>query len=598
MTRDQLRSGQLVTTFGPGAMIDFPRESVIVAGLDFWRYRDPTAATVAEPRLLEKLRRMLGQPDLTLRRPPFSSDDPREMGPCVTGWRFPEWFIVQRTESLKSGGRRRRLVHLNSLQNGRFKDSDKKTHDVVPVRWVRACPRGHVGDIDWKAVVHGQGSTCGGDLWVVERGTSGDLADITIACDCGQDRRMSQAAQMNLGVLGKCNGSRPWLGRGTKEKCGQPNRLLIRSASNAYFPQHMAVISIPDLADAIDSAVADLWENFFADVESPDELPKVLKKPAVSAKLSGAAVEQVWQACERRKAGHSGDTRPVKEAEFDALVDAREEIGSDVPGGDFHARRLPKARWTKPWMGAVERVVLVHRLREVVAQVGFTRFEAAGPDIQGELSLGVESAALTVDQRWLPAVENRGEGLFLQFRSADITAWLSRPATIARGKCLDAGFKVWQADHPKSARQFPGLPYILLHSFSHLLLSAVSLECGYPTSSLRERVYAANGRFGILIYTGSPDAEGTLGGLVLAGRDIARHALRALEAASLCSNDPVCAFHAPSEHDQQSLLGSACHGCILLPETCCEQRNDFLDRSLVVPTVESLGAEFFTTGRG
>ncbi len=598
MKRDQLRSGQLVTTFGPGAMVDFPRESVIVAGLDHWQYKDVAAATVVEPRLLEKLRRMLDQPDLTLRRPPASSDDPREMGSCVTGWRFPEWFIVQRSEPGRGGGRRRQLVHLDRLEKGKYKDSDRKTYDVVPVRWVRACPKGHVGDVDWRAVVHGQGTTCRGDLWVEERGTSGDLADITITCDCKQERKMSQAAQMELRVLGNCNGSRPWLGKGTKEKCGQPNRLLIRSASNAYFPQHLAVISIPDIADAVDQAVRDLWDNFFADVESPDELPKVLRKPAVATRLSGATPEQVWRAIERHKSGDASDSRPVKEAEFDALIDAREEIGSDVPGGDFHARTLPKATWSRPWTGAIERVALVHRLREVAAQVGFTRFEAAGPDIQGELELGVEKAALAVDAHWLPAVENRGEGLFLQFRAADIKKWLARIATKERGQRLEAGFRAWQAEHPKSARQFPGLPYFMLHSLSHLLLSAVSLECGYPVSSLRERVYAATGRYGILIYTGSPDAEGTLGGLVLAGRDIARHALRALESASLCSNDPVCAFHAPAEHDQQELLGSACHGCILLPETCCEQRNDFLDRSLVVSTVERLGAEFFTAERG
>jgi hypothetical protein len=133
----------------------------------------------------------------------------------------------------------------------------------------------------------------------------------------------------------------------------------------------------------------------------------------------------------------------------------------------------------------------------------------------------------------------------------------------------------------------------MLHSFSHLLLTAISLECGYPASSLRERVYAMDGRYGLLVFTGSSDAEGTLGGLVEAGRNIKRHIRRALELGILCSNDPVCAYHAPADHDHQPLLGSACHGCVLVAETSCEQHNDFLDRSLVVPTVEALGAEFF-----
>jgi hypothetical protein len=133
----------------------------------------------------------------------------------------------------------------------------------------------------------------------------------------------------------------------------------------------------------------------------------------------------------------------------------------------------------------------------------------------------------------------------------------------------------------------------MLHSLAHLLLTAISLECGYPASSLRERIFAAPGAYGLLIYTGSSDAEGTLGGLVVAGRDISRHLRRALECGELCSNDPVCAHHAPARHDGQQLLGSACHGCLLIAETSCEQRNDFLDRALVVPTVEAIGAEFF-----
>ena len=64
--------------------------------------------------------------------------------------------------------------------------------------------------------------------------------------------------------------------------------------------------------------------------------------------------------------------------------------------------------------------------------------------------------------------------------------------------------------------------------------------------------------------------------------------------ARLCSNDPVCAEHQPENmHERRFLQGAACHGCLLIAETSCEQRNDFLDRALVVPTLENLGVEFF-----
>jgi hypothetical protein len=97
-----------------------------------------------------------------------------------------------------------------------------------------------------------------------------------------------------------------------------------------------------------------------------------------------------------------------------------------------------------------------------------------------------------------------------------------------------------------------------------------------------------------LLYTGSPDSEGTLGGLVEIGRKIDQHLRNAIELGRLCSNDPVCAqHHADNANERRHLQGAACHGCLLISETSCELLNDLLDRSLVVATVACQGAEFF-----
>jgi hypothetical protein len=144
------------------------------------------------------------------------------------------------------------------------------------------------------------------------------------------------------------------------------------------------------------------------------------------------------------------------------------------------------------------------------------------------------------------------------------------------------------------AFSFIGLPFVLLHSLSHLLITAVSLECGYTASSIRERIYTGSHGYGILLYTGTPDAEGTMGGLVEAGRHLARHFRNAIDLGRLCSNDPVCAQHSPeNQHECRFLHGAACHGCLLIAETSCEQHNDYLDRALLVSTVDGNGAEFF-----
>jgi MrfA Zn-binding domain len=315
----------------------------------------------------------------------------------------------------------------------------------------------------------------------------------------------------------------------------------------------------------------------------------------VKAALDGITDEEVLAEIRQRRDDTPRLDKSVKVAELETLITAKEELGNDRPNGNFFARALPRAAWDRPWMRDIERIVLVHRLREVVAQVGFTRFEAAAPDIEGELEMGVRRASLAREVSWLPAVENRGEGIFIQFKSEAIERWAGRQDAEARGRKLDSGFFRWKDEHQGTHRVFPGLPYLMLHSFSHMLITAVALECGYPASSIRERVYALPGiGYGVLLYTGTSDAEGTLGGLIQVGRRIHEHIHAALEQGELCSNDPVCAQHEPENvHEHRFLHGAACHGCLLIAETSCEQQNDFLDRALVVRTVENLGVEFF-----
>ena len=200
---------------------------------------------------------------------------------------------------------------------------------------------------------------------------------------------------------------------------------------------------------------------------------------------------------------------------------------------------------------------------------------------------------VTAEPSWFPAVENRGEGVFLRLRTEAVDDWLGRAAVKRRLDALERGHARW-AERRKSARGFPGGPYVLLHTLSHLLIQSLAMQCGYPASSLRERVYAEDGRYGLLVYTGSPDAEGTLGGLVQQARHLEDHIVRALEAGELCSNDPTCAEHAPGESmEARWLHGAACHGCALVAETSCEMRNDYLDRALVVPVLGEPDAAFF-----
>lgn len=594
--RGEIRQSQLITTFGPGAMLDLPEHSVLVAGLDFWT---TGGETIVEPRLSQKLARVLNLPSIELRTPPPAENDPTAPARGIYAFQFPEWFITQNIErSEESKFQTRLLVHRKSLVRGKFVDRDRRSHPVVPIRFVRACTAGHIGDIDWYDFVHSGKSDCasqGRQLYIDERGTSGDLNEVWVRCECGKaERSMAQAGMMEMKALRICDGARPWLGPHSAEICGAPSRLLIRSASNAYFPQLMSVISLPERDQELKVIVDKIWSDL-EQVTGIDELKYERKKAKIKEALEGFSDEEVLAEIQSRRNESAKDQKPVKVAELETLVAAKAEVGNDRPDGIFYARALPNHDWESPWMLSIERIVLVHRLREVVAQVGFTRIESAAPDMDGELDLGVKRASLAREPKWLPAYENKGEGIFIQFKKDAILAWLSRPGVQKRALELVGGFKQWGKEHPGASRKFPELAYWMMHSFSHLLLTGLALSCGYPASSLRERIYAIPALgYGVLVYTGSSDTEGTLGGLVLAGRRIHVTVKNALAQGLLCSNDPVCAQHDPANTlERRFLHGSACHGCLLIPETSCEMQNDFLDRSLVVPTLEAHGAEFF-----
>ena len=379
---------------------------------------------------------------------------------------------------------------------------------------------------------------------------------------------------------------------------GQPtfNRLLNRSASNAWFPQVLSVISIPDEDEKLRGAVEKIWEDHLQYVASIDDLPGERKRAKVAAALEGYSNEAVWAEIERHRGGSSAaPAKTIKQAEIETLLASPDEIGQDKIEGDFYARRWRPAPPLEAIWNKIDRVVLIHRLREVVSLVGFTRFEPATNDIDGELAIGVNRAALADEVNWVPAVENRGEGVFISFKSEEVRAWRKRSEVSKREIELAEGFKLWKKQYPNSKADFVGAPYMMLHSLAHLLITQVSLECGYSSSAIRERVYAGDAGYGILLYTGSPDSEGTLGGLVEIGRKIDQHLRNAIELGRLCSNDPVCAQHSAKQLlEERFLLGAACHGCLLISETSCERFNQYLDRSLVVATVGATGAEFFT----
>ena len=121
-----------------------------------------------------------------------------------------------------------------------------------------------------------------------------------------------------------------------------------------------------------------------------------------------------------------------------------------------------------------------------------------------------------------------------------------------------------------------------MHTFAHLLIKQMSMASGYSSSAIRERIYFGDDMSGVLLYTGSSDKEGSLGGLVELGNISQLRILMrdAFQEALVCTNDPECLNNTPAGNNSN---GAACHSCCMISETACENGNRMLDRGLIVP---------------
>ena len=597
----QIRQSQLVTTFGPGAMVDFVDRAVVIGGLEHWQWEGGQYQSLDDERLRRSLLpRLKGlSPDLDLattdyfRRPPECDSKDPSPSVGVRALEFPRWLVCQGC---------RRLGRPNDVfephKDGyRHQCSSNKTARAIPVRFVAACRLGHLSDFPWRAFAHHgrKEGVCDRPELYLDEGGTGDLTRIKVRCaNCHTSNPLSAARS----PIYKCDGERPWLGgKAVNDPCELKSELLVRTASDAYFSQVVSALRLPPKEPSPTArrvTAPEIWK-LVQKVKSIEQLEMLMElQEVVQGALKGLDPKDVFATIENeRKAKPSEIERPLRTVEFEKIVSAPDEQPGNEPAPDveFAAFRIPRSRIQLP--KGVKGLVVIPELREVRVQVSFSRFDSLSANLQGEYdfaSAKQKPAPLTLpsgNQKWLPAAEVRGEGIFVELDEAAVAAWEMRPEVVKRtGKLLEA----FNAD-PRG--EFPGARFYLLHSLSHLLLTAISLECGYAASAIRERIYCQppgvpglEPMAAVMLSTGTTGSEGTLGGLVEEGRHLVHHLRQACELGLLCSNDPVCAAHDPSKaSSDRRTEGAACHGCLYIAECSCERFNRFLDRALVVPTI-------------
>jgi hypothetical protein len=382
--------------------------------------------------------------------------------------------------------------------------------------------------------------------------------------------------------VSRCFGDRPWLGTET-ESCDQPIRALQRGASNVWFGSHRSVISIPPWSDSAFQLLDRYWDILRALPGSA--LPTAIEATNIAAGTNFTTDDLVEAVRERKRRQEEGggpsDDSSIRRDEYRALgIGKREE-----PRSQFAAHA---ATPTPTLASFFSRVMLVTRLREVRALHGFSRIVPAA----GSTEL---APLFHSDPGWRPAIEVRGEGLFLGLDADRLSAWESRTEVARRVEPLDGRYETrarrWGIEPDR--RITPRL--VLIHTLAHALIDQFALDAGYPAAALRERLYVDEEMHGLLIYTATTDSAGSLGGLIAQGEpDRFEYALRsAIARSAWCSADPVCIEAEAQGVDALNM--AACHACALLPETSCEELNVLLDRAVLVGTPDDPGLGFFSS---
>lgn len=634
---DTFRRAQFIVPFGVGAIHTLKGgTTVITAGLDYWftNNREPGLANIEETkfnefRLIEDQRfiRRLGV-NYLMQPPEFrvisagqKADDQMNFYMPVPVFRFPRWHVCPICSSMQEE---------DSGTSGRVRcKSCESKMPLTQTRFIAACENGCVMDFPWREWVFSKKSS---ELSSAEKSArlhykgGNSVNDITVKAlapnsgkvmeqrtlrgafgsstgDEGTRSNLSSRLIKNSIERFTCPGCQPWLKATKKDGCGADLHPTLISASNAYFAEIKTSIYIPvneiapkntSLSKLYDliyspgaiSSTKDLLKSFgFSATEIADKI--LNKHPDKLADFSVQDIQNVLDSTDKPEESEITPETKSRENRDEATADLLYRYDEyKVLSEGLNERRSLKinkldSNFESPNLkNKISKVMSIERLKETRALVGFSRIvpESSAERIGNEslLRLGEPPP----NNHWLPATEVFGEGLFIQFSEQELLKWEANNAVVSAAESL-------QDEYDSLGRQEKEISprFVMIHTFAHILMDQMIFDCGYSSASLRERLYISNDddmrMAGVLIYTAAGDSDGTLGGLVRLGKKELLEPIihKALEKATWCSSDPVCAEAEFQGTDNCNK--AACHNCAIVSETSCEEFNRFLDRSLV-----------------
>lgn len=389
----ELRPNQIITTFGPGSIIDAVKDSVTMLDTSYWTEK---GKKIIDGRLAS----YLGVDCFYMPRSSHFGDVP------VTT--FPYFHVCSNSKCGRLFDARPSFDLDRYLRFGMTCPVCHKP--AYPSRFITICEDGHMSDFPWHWWVHRGNTTCTGSLKMYSIGNTSTLADMWVECSCGARRSMSGATQKDNFEGLSCPGHHPFRPHAKRDKCKKELIPSQRGASNVYFSVTRSAISIPPwinpLYNLIDEHLRVIEE--FMDLLGDEGISKIYEKY-----FSGYPREE-FDAALTRRLNNIQEFTEIKRMEYDAITHHNDPVYASNKK-HFKAEEEALPEYLKKYFN---RIIRITRLREVKVLLGFTRVDAPDPDADEQANIVYLNKGK--NERWLPAVEINGEGIFIEFNQATI----------------------------------------------------------------------------------------------------------------------------------------------------------------------------------
>lgn len=552
-------------------------------------------------RYVDRVRSALGI-EQALCTPPRAIERNGEMIGWIPALKFPTWMRCSNAEcgllhrapwrTPRRKGEGRSNADLAALPPSADFICDVCNSRLEQVPWVLIHEDGHLADVPWHTLAHRNSQhpaqkQCGRDwsaVYLALRETENRRELRCTKCGSFRPFRNDEQVQFPRGTW-----IQPWVRQFPDSPPEAEAKVVEINDVRVHYPVTRSALVIPPESRILNGTVTDRLYGNTRDQQKVRNARTPLARKAALKRLASnyrCTVEAIETAIKEINEGYPLFGKSITNTdlladEFKALTEKIPDLREDEDfvtehqtdgwrqlemklSGDF-ARRVVKA---------VPTLVAVNRLKEILVLHGFQRGggeELIPPDITGET-------------KWLPALEMYGEGIFFTLDEAMLRAWQDLDAIKERAEAFNMRYQLRTGPNATGREVDVSPRFLLCHTLAHLVIRELDAGSGYPTASLKERIYCATRSepmAGILIYVAVPDEEGSLGGLMELAKPhrFLRVLTRAFESAARCSLDPVCCEQ--EGHGPDLLNRAACHACTLVPEPSCDFGNALLDRVFV-----------------